>query len=251
MFIIEFNDSGILFKKILDILKDRITEGTLVVKSNGIFFQSMDSAHVALTDLVIYPDAASSFDCDGSHSLGVHIDALSKIFRCSGSRGNCRISFDEDEPDKLSIEFNAGGNVASFELKLLDSEYEEMVIPDASIPVCRQTLSGTEFQSSLKDLANFAEDVCIERTGEELMFNATGSMTKASFRMEIPGPEYEEAATGTYSLPYLLWFAKAASLSAESVMLAFGGGLPLLLQFSEEDQYTLRFFLSPKIRDDE
>jgi proliferating cell nuclear antigen PCNA len=248
MFIIEFNDSAALLRKIVDVLKDRIQEGTLIVHEEGMTFQSMDTSHIAMTDLVILPGAASAFDCDDRvHALGIRLDTLAKIFKCSNSHGNCRISYDEETlGDVLSIEFNNGGNVASFEMRLIDGTDERMEVPEESIPRCQQSVSTTDLQSKLKDLAQFAEDVEIGRQGAELTFKAAGDTAKAAFSMDLDDDQGGETCKATYAISYLQWFAKASSLSSEA-LLCIDGELPLLLQLTAEDSFCLRFFLSPKI----
>ena len=101
MFVIEFDDSARALRNVVNILKERIPEGTLAVKSDGIFLQTMDSSHVALADLIIYPQAASSYGCDDMvHELGIPMASLAKIFNCRSSSGTCRLSYNEVEtPD--------------------------------------------------------------------------------------------------------------------------------------------------------
>jgi len=53
----------------------------------------------------------------------------------------------------------------------------------------------------------------------------------------------------TYSLKYLAWFTKAASICTEAT-LAFDRTIPLLLHF-ENDIVDMQFFLAPKINENE
>ncbi len=258
MFVLEFEDSAKILRTSIEILKERIPEATLVVRSDGIFLQSMDTSLVALVDLVIYPAAASVFDCDDkSHELGIQMDALAKIFSCHSSRGNCRITHNEEEaPDVLDIEFNTSGEVATYQLKLINGTHEEHMMSENNIPKQQQTINATRFQHKLKDLANFDDVITISRKDRDLIVRAAGENVNASFAIEVTESieeeddenDNEEGSTrdSTFAIAYLQWFAKARSL-AEDVLVAVGAPLPLLMQYAEDDVFKLQFYLAPKI----
>lgn len=257
MFILEFDDSAKVLRKVVDILKERIPEITMVVKPDGIYLQSMDNSHVALVDLVIYRAAASLFDCDDQvHELGIRMGTLAKIFHCHSSSGTCRIIYNEvEEPDILNIQFSIGGTVSSYQLKLVDGCYEELSVSEDNIPKCHQTVDATLFQHKLKDVSNFAEVITLQRKDKEIEFNATGDDASVSFTMAVTDdddsdnddPDNDDTSD-SFALTYLQWFAKAATLS-DNVLIAFGDELPLMAQYTEEDVYKLRFFLARKVSD--
>lgn len=60
----------------------------------------------------------------------------------------------------------------------------------------------------------------------------------------------EESVTQTFSLRYLNNFTKATSL-CDSVMLRMGQDVPLEVEYKIGDFGALRYYLAPKIDDDE
>lgn len=247
MFSASFPNGGALLKKIIEIVKDNIPEGVLTVSEEGLYFQSMDSSHVALVDLRINRIAATSFVCEGTHQLGINFDALSKIFKCATSVGTCILQYDGEEGnDVLNITFH-GGKRAAFEMKLMDIETEMLSIPPNE-QECQQMIESSELQKILKDLSVFSENVEISCSKNKLSFTSKGDTTNATVDLEVES-SYEGTYKGEYSLKYLSWFAKASSL-CDQTLLALDSNLPLLMQF-EDSHLRLQFYLAPKVGDDD
>lgn len=64
---------GSILKKVLDALKDLITEASWDVSSCGISLQSMDSSHVSLVQLTLRGEGFEPFRCDRNLSMGVNL----------------------------------------------------------------------------------------------------------------------------------------------------------------------------------
>jgi len=55
---------GVLFKKIVEAIKDLVSDGIFEVNEAGIHLQAMDSSHVALVSLSLPSDMFAHFRCD-------------------------------------------------------------------------------------------------------------------------------------------------------------------------------------------
>lgn len=64
---------GSILKKVLEALKDLITEACWDVSSTGISLQSMDSSHVALVQLTLRADGFETYRCDRNLAMGVNL----------------------------------------------------------------------------------------------------------------------------------------------------------------------------------
>lgn len=64
---------GSILKKLLEALKDLITEACWDVSSTGISLQSMDSSHVSLVQLTLRHDGFDSYRCDRNLAMGVNL----------------------------------------------------------------------------------------------------------------------------------------------------------------------------------
>lgn len=68
---------GSILKKVLEALKDLITEACWDVSSSGISLQSMDSSHVSLVQLTLRQDGFDSYRCDRNLAMGVNLSRYS------------------------------------------------------------------------------------------------------------------------------------------------------------------------------
>lgn len=72
MFEARLAKSGII-KKVLDAIKELLTEATFDCSDSGIQLQAMDSAHVSLVSLSLRSDGFDKYRCDRSISMGMNI----------------------------------------------------------------------------------------------------------------------------------------------------------------------------------
>ena len=103
MFHAKLNE-GILIKKLIDAIKDLVSDINLDISAIGISLQAMDSSHVALVTLNLSAEGFEEYRCDKSMTLGISIANLAKVLRCGGNEDSLTLSC-EDEPSKLKIRF--------------------------------------------------------------------------------------------------------------------------------------------------
>ena len=114
MFYAKLNES-ILIKKLIDSIKDLVTDINLEVSSKGISLQAMDSSHVALVTMNLSSEGFEEYRCDKSMILGISISNLAKVLRCGGNEDSLTLSCEED-PSKLKIKFE---NNSKFNNKII------------------------------------------------------------------------------------------------------------------------------------
>lgn len=64
---------GSVLKKVLEALKDLITEACWDLGSSGISLQSMDSSHVSLVQLTLRSEGFDTYRCDRNIAMGVNL----------------------------------------------------------------------------------------------------------------------------------------------------------------------------------
>ena len=114
MFYAKLNES-ILIKKLIDSIKDLVTDINLEVSSKCISLQAMDSSHVALVTMNLSSEGFEEYRCDKSMILGISISNLAKVLRCGGNEDSLTLSCEED-PSKLKIKFE---NNSKFNNKII------------------------------------------------------------------------------------------------------------------------------------
>ena len=97
---------GILLKKILEAVKDIISDANVEVAPTGLSMQAMDPSHVALVQLLMKSDGFEPFTCTRPQSLGVNFGNLSKVVRCAGPDDVITLKA-EDEGDELTLLFES------------------------------------------------------------------------------------------------------------------------------------------------
>src|SRR5690349_16007045 len=95
---------GALLKKLIESIKELVTDINLDVSGAGISLQAMDSSHVALVTLNLSADGFEEYRCDKQSSLGINITQLSKIMKCGGNDDSIILRA-EDEASALNIQF--------------------------------------------------------------------------------------------------------------------------------------------------
>lgn len=80
---------GSILKKVLEALKDLITEACWDVSSSGISLQSMDSSHVSLVQLTLRSDGFDSYRCDRNLAMGVNLSRLDFKFKTNVETYTC------------------------------------------------------------------------------------------------------------------------------------------------------------------
>lgn len=83
---------GSILKKVLEALKDLITEACWDVSSSGISLQSMDSSHVSLVQLTLRSDGFDSYRCDRNLAMGVNLSRSDFTLRSSMKAHACIVT---------------------------------------------------------------------------------------------------------------------------------------------------------------
>lgn len=151
MFEARLLQAGIL-KKILEAMKDLVTDANFDCSNSGISLQAMDSSHVSLVSLLLRRDGFDLFRCDKNLSLGINLASMGKILKCAANDDIVTMKAD-DNGDHITFIFESPKKekVSDFQLKLLEIEAESLGIPDTEYKSVVKMPSG-EFQKICRDL---------------------------------------------------------------------------------------------------
>jgi proliferating cell nuclear antigen len=94
-----------VFRKIIESLKDLVSEVNLDATAEGLSLQAMDSAHVSLVALKINEGAFEDYRCDKPLTLGINLSDFSKILKMAKNDDLMILSSDENT-SSLSIVFD-------------------------------------------------------------------------------------------------------------------------------------------------
>ena len=95
---------GTILKKLIESIKDLVSDINLDITSSRISLQAMDSSHVALVTLNLSSDGFEEYRCDKNITLGLNLTDLSKILKMAKSDDTLTLKA-EEENSYLSIVF--------------------------------------------------------------------------------------------------------------------------------------------------
>lgn len=146
----------------------------------------------------------------------------------------------------------------------MDIDGESLGIPDLDYGT-EVNLRSAEFQKICKDLSGLGDTMTVSASKEGCQFSVSGDMgtgnivVRQSSAVDSVKEEngvtikLEEDVSMAFAVRYLNFFTKATSLS-ENVSLQMTDGIPLMVEYKINDdigQGHLRYFLAPKIEDEE
>jgi proliferating cell nuclear antigen len=251
-------EQGNLLKKILEAVKDLVTDANFDCNSTGISLQAMDSSHVSLVSFLLRGEGFDPYRCDRNLSLGISLGSLSKVLKCAGNDDIITIRA-EDSGDNATFVFESpkGDRVCEYQLKLMDIDSEHLGIPQQQYDAV-VTMSSAEFQRICRDLATIGESVQIAVNKEAVKFFVKGELGSGTISLRNGSSiDKEEEATKislnnpaslTFALRYLNFFTKATPLS-NTVTLSMSKEAPLLLEYTINTGYV-RYYLAPKIEEE-
>merc|ERR1711934_805545 len=241
---------GSLLKKLVEAVKDLVTEANFDCDAQGISLQAMDSSHVSLVAMQLKADGFEHYRCDRSMSIGMNLASLSKILKCANNDDVITLKA-EDDAEVVTFMFESPNQekISDFELKLMEIESEHLGIPETDY--CAEvTMPSGEFQKITRDLQTFGDTATIAASKEGVKFSVSGDMgtgnvtvrQNASVEKEAQTLiELQEPVSLTFALRYLNFFTKAAPLS-ESVSLSLSKEVPLATESTiGEDLGHLRY----------
>ncbi|KRX02312.1 hypothetical protein PPERSA_09929 [Pseudocohnilembus persalinus] len=256
-------EKGTILKKIIDSIKDLVKNVNIDANTQGLSLQAMDSSHVALVSLNLDENGFDNFRCDKQLTLGLSIENLQKILKLASNDDSITLSAEEEDASSLKFIFESqkGEKVSEFNLNLMTIDTEQLAVPNTTYSSV-VTLPSQEFSRICRDMANISETISIEATKESVKFSVRGEIGEGSMQIknnEGEGAEkcileVDEPVSLSFALRYLNYFNKAAILSNQ-VTLSMSPESPIVVEYkiqgSDKDLGSLKFYLAPKIDDEE
>jgi proliferating cell nuclear antigen len=238
--------SGTVLKKIVNVLKDLVSQANLEFSEDGVSLQAMDDSHVCLMALELPSSFFEEYECDEDVNVGIFMQNLSKLLKCGDE--TVMLSSNESDPDVITIVMDDKNKNTDIEMKLLDLDCEKMELPEVEHDSVVAMVSD-EFAKIVKGLGAIGDSITIDVFEENIKFSTKGDLGTAvitcAAEVEVNTPVSDLA----FSLKYIISFSKAASLS-EFVQISLTAGQPGEILFPIHEGGTLTFYLAPKIEDD-
>ena len=252
-----FKNDAISFKRIIDAVKEVVTEVVFDCSSDGIHMQAMDNSHIALVFFSLFKDEAFSFyKCNKETSIGINILALQKVLKLCNNDDILTLQKQENE-DKLDLLFESpnGSKMSQFCISLLNIDQESLMIPDMEYKTYF-TMSSQELVRICKDFKELNDTIDISSQKNGITFSFKNETSEGKVTL-VPNTSMDddtlpstiikvkEPTTATFSSKYLLFFTKGCPLSS-IVNISLSNDLPLTIEYKFTEG-NLRYYMAPKI----
>ena len=245
-------------KRIVESIKDVVNSVNIEASPQGLSFQAMDLSHVALVTLQLNADGFADYKADKIFNLGVKLQNLNKILKCANNNDMLVLEC-EDEPQQLQIKFESQkqDKVSKFTLNLMQNDEDKLSIPETNYSSNLLLPSG-EFTRIVRELSQLSETVKITTNTKSVSFSVDGDIGKGEIELkenqsdrptERTEINVDEEITASFSLTFLNSFCKGGGLSA-NVRLLMSSNTPLVVEYRIADLGILKYYLAPKLQDD-
>ncbi|MBA0601142.1 hypothetical protein Gorai_004328 [Gossypium raimondii] len=243
-----------LLKKVLESIRDLVTDANFDCAATGCSLQAMDSSRVAMLSLLLRPDGFEHYRCDRNISMGMNLANMARMLRCAS-----------DDDTVLLVDcwfifhsFTAQDKISDYEMKLMHITSENLEIPEAGYEAIVK-MPASLFARICKDLGTIGDTVMISVTKEGIQFFTRGDIRTANIFCRKTTPvakekeaisiEMEKPVSLTLALRYLISFTKATPL-AKQVTISMSYGRPIVVEYKMEIMDHIRFYLVPKVEEE-
>jgi len=260
MFEAKLKQAGLL-KRLLESIKDLVTHANFDCSPTGIALQAMDESRVSLVALLLRQEGFESYRCDRALPLGINLESMAKILKCAANDDSVTMKAD-DNGDSITFTFEStsGDKVSDFELKLMDIDGDSLAIPEAEYNAV-VSMPSNEFQRVCRDLSVIGDTVMIEASKGGIRFAVSGDLGTGNIQLKqnsaVDSKSDEGVSINTsepvalnFAVRYLNHFTKATGLSS-TVSLSMSPDSPVVVEYPIEELGYVRYYLAPKIDEDE
>jgi len=169
---------GAFWKKVVEAMKDLVTEANFECTPQGVSIQSIDQSHVALVSLNLAASGFDTYECHRQQVLGVNLNNLAKLLKVNDDKDQVTLRHQEDT-DTLIIASEAEGGKKSteFALKLMEIEQDAMGVPDSDQEYkAVLSMPADVFAKTCRDMATFGDTMTIDISKEKVKFSAHGDL---------------------------------------------------------------------------
>ena len=226
-----------------------VDEATFDVSPEGIKLRAMDPSRVAMVDFEWPKTVFDEYSCEENMKMCINISEMLKLLRRTGKDESVELSLD-DKTGKLKIAIK-GKYSRTFNMPTLEAMDEEVPTPKVTFNVsAKATTQG--LREAIEDASLVSDHVKIEAENDKIILNAAGDIMGAKIEFTVGSDvllemKTKQASKATFSLSYLSEIVRAALPTSEIVIIEFSTDMPIQLDFQQEKEGKLKFFLAPRI----
>lgn len=257
------NEKADIFVSCFQNIKVFTDSVNIMFREGELYVQSLDQSMVMIFEMTLPSTWFKLYELtdEVSVTLGINTSIWAKVLSIREKHQNIILDTNGDH-DTLSIKFYGDSentktsNVdKNLEIPLLDIESDLLDIPDSEYQVDIK-IGSSVFANTVNQLKQFDDSVLMNCNEEEIHFisesSQYGKMDAKVSCDDIVEYAIEENGdiTNSFSLKYIHIATLYQKLS-DNLSISMSEGMPLKLEYKLEEDCSLRFFVAPKVNDDD
>jgi len=227
-------------------------------QDDGFFVQGMDMTHVIIFEVTLPKTWFHVFELTQNVTIGINTNIMAKVLSVYDKTQQIEMSTDPDS-DIFCIQYLQSSNKLvfdkTFEIPLLDIEYELLEIPEIDYQA-EITLNSNVFATLVSQLKQFGENMTITCSEENILLSAH-SLEKGKMMTNIPIDDLQEYSIEedqTLELSFALKYISEVAMYqkvAKHIAIFISQDYPMKLLYTLDDEHArLVFFMAPKMGDE-
>jgi len=225
--------------KVFTALDELCDSANIIFGEDGISISSMDSSHVCLVAVKFSREYFHEYTISSTTVVGIKVSNLVRVLKCV--EGSVLFECSDDE-------FFVMTENDKYNLKTVDLESDEMDIPDMDVEV-EITADSSVLQKYIKNIASFGDTIEFKTVGNEIVMKTSGDIGSVELRVDQP-VTIHGTMSASFASRYLVTFMKAANIS-KKIRINLHSELPVMFEYEFAENSFIKFFLAPKITDDD
>jgi proliferating cell nuclear antigen len=227
------------FLKVFTALDELCDSANIIFGDDGISISSMDSSHVCLVAVKFSKEYFHEYVIDSTITVGIKVSNLVRVLKCV--EGSVLLECSDDE--LLVMTQND-----RYVMKTMDIESEEMDIPEMDVEV-EITADSSVIQKYVKNVSSFGDTIEFKTVDDEIIMKTSGDIGTVELRVDQP-VKIHGTMSASFASRYLMTFMKAANISKQ-IRINLHSELPVMFEYEFAENSFIKFFLAPKITDDD
>jgi len=240
------------FKKIIDGVKDLISDFNIDFSPDGIYIQFMDTAVVSMCEITMHKNYFKSYDSQKNVQLGINCSKMGILLKCIANDNEMTFLYKEGS-DKIEIRSCKKDEQINFKMNLITIENSRFDVPEM-IPDSEFEMSSKDFKKICTDLATLDADVIdVGVSKDKLTIKVNGALAEVKL-IKQAGDEIDIKHTrdisSNFSMKYMLHFCKLFTIS-NNINIQLTQNNPMRVKYDIGNKSEILFFLAPSMDEDD
>lgn len=255
----KFEKLNVMFK----VLKQFTTDIVIECNKKSLYIQAMDKSKISMAEYSIFAEWFDSYNVKKKEVFAINTKILCAILNCYISDGTMELNFDDNELQILyyTNDKNAIIKEKKFFVPLIDIQSNFVNIPEVEYEA-DLGMSLSLFNHVISEISTFSTDIEFNVSEEQILFTTNEQYKDMdtidcalSINLDIDKiNEFSIDEGADIKVSYSTKQIHILSLLSkifENIMISISQENPLKLEFTDENNYNIKFYFAPKISVDE